>query len=90
MPLIASTLYVRVVTGDKGRGYMLLAGYESNIVQKTCLHYTTLTAISRASLDFAIARMSANFTNSNVVDVTADGIKKRLAKEFNEPDPTKA
>ena len=45
--MLANTLYVRVVNQDKDRGYMLLAGYDGAVVQRTCLSYTTLQGITR-------------------------------------------
>ena len=82
--MIANTLYVRVVPQDKDRGYMLLAGFDSGVVQSTCAQYTTLSAVSRASLDAAIAAMQARFNAAEVKDVTPVGIKRRLAKMFGE------
>ena len=82
--MLANTLFVRVVNQDKDRGYMLLAGYDSGVVQRTCLSYTTLSAVTRAGLDAAIARMKANHSAAEVCDCTAPAIQKKLAKMFGE------
>lgn len=82
--MLASTLFVRVVPADKDRGYVLLAGYESNLVQRTALSYTTLNAVTRASLNAAIESMRASHSAKEVKDVTAPNIAKKLAKMFGE------
>ena len=82
--MLANTLYVRVVNQDKDRGYMLLAGYDGAVVQRTCLSYTTLQGITRESLNAAIARMKANHNAAEVKDCTAPAIQKKLAKLFGE------
>jgi hypothetical protein len=82
--MLASTLYVRVVPADKDRGYLLLAGYEPNIVQRTALTYMTLTAPTRESLNAAIERMRANNSAAVVKDVTDSSVAKKLAKLFGE------
>ena len=82
--MLANTLFVRVVNQDKDRGYMLLAGYDSGVVQRTCLSYTTLNAVTRAGLNTAIARMKSNHNAAEVRDCTAPSIQKKLAKMFGE------
>jgi hypothetical protein len=64
---------------------MLLAGFDSGVVQSTCAQYTTLGAINRVSLDAAIASMKVRFNAAEVKDVTPVGLKRRLAKMFGEP-----
>lgn len=85
----ASKLFVRVVPADRNRGYMLLAGYEANVTQRTCLAYTTLgEPTSRASLNASIERLRAQNSAAEVQDVTAPNIAKKLAKLFGEtPQP---
>jgi len=82
--MLANTLFVRVVPQDKDRGYMLLAGFDSKIVQATCSQYTTLGAVSRDSLTQAIESMRSRYGAAEVKDVTASNIAKRLAKMFGE------
>jgi hypothetical protein len=82
--MLASTLFVRVVPQDKDRGFMLLAGYDASVVQRTALCYTTLSDPTRVSLDAAIERIRINNSASEVRDVTAPAIQKKLAKLFGE------
>jgi len=84
------SIYVRVVSQDKDRGYMLLVGFDSKIVQSTCAQYTTLGAITRASLNSAIERMTKEYNAAEVKDVTAPDLKRKLQKLFGEPVTPKA
>ncbi len=90
--MLASTLFVRVVPADKDRGYVLLAGYEANVVQRTALQYTTLSGgLTREMLNAAIERLRANNNAASIKDVTAPAIAKKLAKMFGEtPQPPAA
>jgi len=82
--MLASTLFVRVVPADKERGYVLLAGYDATVVQRTALQYTTLNDPTRDSLNAAVERMRAGNNAADVRDVTAPNIVKKLAKLFGE------
>jgi hypothetical protein len=82
--MLASTLFVRVVPADKDRGYVLLAGYDAGVVQRTALQYTTLSTPTRDALNAAIERMRASNNAKDVKDVTAPNIQKKLAKLFGE------
>ena len=67
---------------------MLLVGWDAKIVQSTASQIITLSGLSnRDQLNAAIARVQANYTCSEVRDVTAEGIKTKLRIEFNEPNP---
>jgi hypothetical protein len=83
-PMLASILYVRVVPQDKDRGFMLLAGYDSSVVQRTAVQYTTLSAMTRESLNAAIERLRIANSAKEVKDCTAPAIQKRLVKLFGE------
>lgn len=82
--MIANTLFVRVVPQDKDRGYMLLAGFDSKIVQATCSQYTTLNAVTRESLNAAIQSMKDRYGAAEVKDCTAPALQRKLAKMFGE------
>jgi hypothetical protein len=82
---IASTLFVRVVNADRGRGHMLLVGWDAKVVQATAVQLITLSAVTRTLLDSTIARVKATYSASEVRDVTADGIKRQLRALFGEP-----
>ena len=78
-------IYVRVVPQDKDRGYKMLVGFDSNLVQASCAQYITLGGITRASLNEAIARMQEVYKASEVQDVTAPALQRKLQKLFGEP-----
>lgn len=82
--MLASTLFVRVVPQDKERGFMLLAGYDADVVQRTALQYTTLSEPTRQSLNAAVERMRVSNNAASVKDVTAPAVQKKLAKLFGE------
>lgn len=83
---IISTMYVRVVRQDRSRGFMLLVGYESKIVQSTATQWITMSNITRASLNATIEMVARNY-NAIIKDITDEGVKKQLAKEFGEEVP---
>jgi hypothetical protein len=78
------TIYIRVVPADKDRGYVLLVGFDSKVVQSTCANYTTLGGITRPILDAAIERMKVEYKASTVKDVTAPTLQRKLQKMFGE------
>ena len=80
-----STLFIRVVPADRDRGYMLVVGHDSRITQTNCSKLTTLSILTRDSLNAAIERMRAEFNANDIRDVTPDGLKRKLQKEFGEP-----
>ncbi len=82
--MLASTLFVRVVAQDKERGFMLLAGYDSKVIQRTAVQYTTLSVMTRDSLNEAIDRLRKSNSAMEVKDCTAPDIQKKLAKLFGE------
>lgn len=82
--MLASILYVRVVPQDKNRGFMLLAGYDSSVVQRTAIQYTTLSCVTRDSLNAAIENLRKSNSAKEVKDCTAPAIQKQLAKLFGE------
>lgn len=79
-----SQIYIRIVPADKDRGYVLLVGFDSKVVQSTCANYTTLTGITRSVLDAAIERMRSQYNASVIKDVTASSITRKLQKMFGE------
>lgn len=84
---VASAVFVRVVLQDRNRGFMLLVGFDAKLVQTTATQLLTLSGLTRKSLDDTIARVKKMYNGSEIRDVTADGIKRRLRDEFNEPHP---
>jgi len=89
--MLASTLFVRVVPADKNRGYILLAGYDSSVVQRTAIQYTTLSDVTRESLNAAIEKLRKDNSAKDIKDCTAPAIQKKLMRLFGEyPEPQQA
>jgi len=63
---------------------MLLGGFDNKLVQSTCSTYTTLSDLSRVSLDEAIATMQKRYNSSEVKDCTAPALQRKLKKMFGE------
>jgi hypothetical protein len=82
--MLANTLYVRVVPQGKDRDFMLLAGFDSAVIQRTAAQCCSLSAPTRKSLDAAIARMKVTYSAAEVKDVTSPNVVKQLAKLFGE------
>lgn len=80
----SSTMYIRIVPQDRQRGYMLLVSWVKPVVQKTAQQITTLSVLTRASLDEAIAAVTKSYKPASVVDVTPAGIHSQLRKMFGE------
>ena len=80
----SSTMYIRIVPADRDRGYVLLVSWVKPVVQKTATQISSLSDLSRDSLDAAIARATSSYKPGNVVDVTPPGIHAQLRKLFNE------
>ena len=79
-----STMYIRIVPADRDRGYVLLVSWVKPVVQKTATQISSLSGLSRDSLDAAIARATSSYKPANVVDVTPPGIHAQLRKLFGE------
>lgn len=86
--MISSAIFVRIVSADKNRGFIILVGYDAKVVQRTAIQQVSLSIATKANLDAAFARIKTNYNASELRDVTADGIKKRLEKLFAETTPS--
>lgn len=80
----SSTMYIRIVPADRDRGYMLLVSWVKPVIQKTATQITTLSVLTRASLDAAIDNATKSYKPAQVVDVTPPGIYTQLRKLFGE------
>ena len=78
------TLFIRVMPADKDRGYILLAGYDAQLVQTSCAYQSSLSDVSRKYLDESIARLQVKFDAVEVRDVTALQVQRKLQKMFDE------
>ena len=79
-----TAVFVRVVSQDRDRGYMLLVGYDPSLVQRTAVQITTLSAVTRESLNKVIETVRKDYNASEIKDITDTGIKKKLMKLFGE------
>lgn len=79
-----TTVFIRVVPQDRDRGYMLLVGYDPGLVQRTAVQITTLSAVTRASLDKVIETVRRDYNASEIRDTTDASITKKLKKLFGE------
>ena len=84
MTMISSPLFLRVVPQDRDRGYMILASFDPIVVQRTAAQYITLGDPTRQSLADAVAILRRNYRPSEMRDVTASGIAKKLMKSWGE------
>ena len=80
----SSTMYIRIVPADRDRGYVLLVSWVKPVVQKTATQISSLSDLTRDSLDASIARAVASYKPGNVMDVTPPGIHTQLRKLFGE------
>ena len=82
--MIGGTLFYRVVAQDRGRGFMLLAAWSKPVIQRNCEQLTTLSAVTRVSLDKAVASLQTLYTPTTLVDVTDASVAGQLRKLFGE------
>lgn len=75
-------LFIRVIPQARNRGFMLIAGFDSDVNQKTMVKYTTLQAITQEVLDRAQAEIVKMTGAKEVIDVTKPDIYKKLIKLF--------
>lgn len=80
--MIASTLYIRTVPSSDSGDWQLLASWEKPVVQRTCCHLSTLTAVTEDSLAATRAAIAARFKAASVVDVTPPAVARALAKQL--------
>ena len=82
--MIKSTLFVRIVPQDRERGYMMLVGFDSKIVQRTAANITTLSTLTRADYNRVLTKYQALYNASDIKDVTASAIAKKVQVAFGE------
>lgn len=80
--MIASTLFVRIVPQERGRGWMMLVSWEKPVVQRTCAQLITLSGVTQASIDAVKERVKAEYRVLEVQDVTPESVMKQVAKDF--------
>jgi len=78
------TLFTRVIPQARNRGFMLLAGFDAALSQKTMVRYVTLSSLQRAAIDAALAEVTKMLGAKEVQDVTKDDVAKKIAKANGE------
>jgi hypothetical protein len=81
------TLYARVIPADRDRGFNILFSWEKPVIQRTCQQMSSISAITRKSLEISLSQALERYGVDQVIDVTDAGIKKRLEKMFQEQSP---
>ena len=82
------TLYARVIPADRDRGFNILFSWEKPVIQRTCQQMSSISAITRKSLEISLRQAQARYGVDQVVDVTEAAIKKRLEKMFQGQETT--
>jgi hypothetical protein len=76
------TLFTRVIPQARNRGFMLVAGFDSDVNQKTMVRYITLADITSMALHKAEQEIAKMLGAKEVQDVTKDDIRKKLNRIF--------
>ena len=80
-------MYVRIVPQDKERGYVMLVSWSKPVVQRTCEQMSTMGGIiTRKAIDNNLERFKKDYSASEVIDLTDEGLKKKFAKLFDQVD----
>lgn len=74
------TLFTRVIPQARNRGFMLLAGFDAALSQKTMVRYVTLSSLQRTAIDAALAEVTKMLGAKEVQDVTKADIQKKIDK----------
>jgi len=76
------TLFTRVVPQHRNRGFMLIAGFERALSQKTMVRYITLADVTSMALHKAEQEISKMLGAEKTKDVTKPDVAKKLNKIF--------
>jgi hypothetical protein len=74
------TLFARVIPQARNRGFMLVAGFDAAVNQKTMVRYITLASVTQAAIDRAFQEISKMLGAESVENVTRPDVQKRLDK----------
>lgn len=86
MAAIQTPLFYRIVAADRKQGYLLLVGRDNKLVRSTAEAAITLSLLNRERLEKMLAKVQENFRATELIDITADGIKRQLEKLFTSQD----
>lgn len=76
------TLFTRVIPQARNRGFMLIAGFDPQLNQKTMVRYITLADITSMALFKAEQEIAKMLGAEKTEDVTHPAIAKKLNKIF--------
>jgi len=74
------TLFTRVIPQARNRGFMLIAGFEAALSQKTMVRYVTLSSLANEAISKAMEEVTAMLGAKEVQDVTKADVLKRIEK----------
>lgn len=92
--MINGTLYTRIIArklqgSQAAVQFILLAGFESKLVQANAVYYETLNPVrtlTQASIDAAVAKLAKLSNASETQDLTKDDVQKKLNKLIDQND----
>ena len=73
-------LFTRVIPQARNRGFMLIAGFEAALSQKTMVRYVTLSSLANEAISKAMEEVTAMLGAKEVQDVTKADVLKRIEK----------
>lgn len=76
------TLFTRVIPQARNRGFMLIAGFDPALNQKTMVRYITLADITSMALHKAEQEIARMLGVEKTEDVTHPSVAKKLNKLF--------
>jgi hypothetical protein len=76
------TLFTRVIPQARNRGFMLIAGFDPKLSQKTMVRFITLSDITSLALFEAEKEIAKMLGVEKTEDVTHPAIAKKLNKIF--------
>lgn len=78
------TLFTRVIPQARNRGFMLIAGFETALSQKTAVRWITLADITSMALHEAEQEIAKMLGAEKVEDITKGDIRKKLNRIFEQ------
>jgi len=78
------TLFTRVIPQARNRGFMLIAGFDAALSQKTMVRYITLADVTSMALHKAEQEIAKMLGAEKTEDVTKPDVAKKLNKLFEQ------
>ena len=76
------TLFTRIIPQARNRGFMLIAGFDAALSQKTMVRYITLADVTSMALHKAEQEIAKMLGAEKTEDVTKPDVVKKLNKLF--------